>query len=79
MPRYFFDVDDGERRTRDETGLDLTSVNEVERETRILLQNLSVPEVLSRKDRVFTAAVRDDRGVTVYRGSAVLRIDDRKD
>ena len=74
MPRYFFDVDDGDRQTRDEVGLCLPNLKDVERETRILLQNLSVPEVLNGRDRLFTARVRDACDETVYRGSMTLHI-----
>ena len=75
MPRYFFDVDDGERRTRDEAGINLPSLDDVEREARVLLQNLSVPEVINGRDRLFTAVVRDSEGSKVYRATIALKID----
>ena len=74
MPRYFFDVDDGERRTRDEAGICLPCVDDVEREVRMLLRDLSLPEMLRGRDRLFTAVVRDRDGTTVYRATAMLRI-----
>ncbi len=75
MPRYFFDVDDGERQIRDDAGMFLPGLDDVEHETRTLLQNLGVPEVLYGRDRVFTAMVRDQNGVTVYRATLALKID----
>ncbi len=74
MPRYFFDVDDGERQTRDEAGICLSCAGDVEREARMLHQNLGVPEVLRGRDRLFTAVVRDREGTTVYQATAMLRI-----
>ena len=75
MPRFFFDVDDGERQTSDEVGISLLGLDDVEQETRVLLENLSVPEVLGGRDRVFTALVRDQGGEVVYKGVMTLKID----
>ena len=75
MPRYFFDTDDGERQIRDENGIDLPSMDDIGSMTRDLLFDLGHAELLNGKDRVFTAAVRDEQGITVYRGSMILRID----
>ena len=77
MPQYFFDVDDGERHIRDEAGMSLPGLDAVEHETRILLQNLGVPEMLNGQDRLFTAVVRDPDGAMVYRATAALKIDRR--
>ncbi len=74
MPHYFFDVDDGERQTRDEAGICLSCVDDVEREARMLLQILSMPEVLKGRDRLFTAVVRDREGTAVYRATAMLKV-----
>ena len=75
MPRYFFDTDDGERQIRDENGIDLPSNGEIGPTTRDLLFDLGHAELLNGKSRVFTAAVRDERGLTVYKGSMVLKIE----
>ncbi len=75
MPRYFFDTDDGERQFRDDTGIDLASADDVAFTTRDLLFDLGHAELFNGKDRLFTATVRDKQGITVYRGSMVLRVD----
>ena len=75
MPRYFFDTDDGKRQIRDESGIDLPSMDDIGSMTRDLLFDLGHAELLNGKDRVFTAAVRDERGLTVYKGSMVLKIE----
>ena len=74
MPRYFFDTDDGEHQVRDNTGIDLASIDDVPSTTRDLLIDLGYAQILSGKDRMFKATVRDVQGVVVYRGSVVLRI-----
>ena len=75
MPRYYFDTDDGERQVHDESGVDLASMDDIEATTRDLLFDLGHAKLLDGEDRRFTAVVRDDRGVTIYRGSMTLRID----
>ena len=75
MPRYFFDTDNGERQIRDENGIDLPSTDDIGPTTRDLLFDLGHAEFLNGKHRVFTAAVRDERGLTVYKGSMVLKIE----
>ncbi len=75
MPRYFFDTDDGERQIQDKDGIDLPSMDDIGSMTRDLLFDLGHAELLNGKHRVFTAAVRDEQGITVYRGSMILRID----
>ena len=80
MARYFFDTDDGQRQVRDDTGIDLASIDDIQSTTRDLLIDLGYAQILSGKDRVFKASVRDVQGVVVYRGSVVLRIKfDRRD
>ena len=57
MPRYYFDTDDGERRTRDDIGLDLARRADVEREVGMMLQNLGMALVLEGQSRIINAAV----------------------
>ena len=51
MPRYYFDTDDGERRIHDESGVDLTSFDDVQNATRDLLFDLGYAELTNGKDR----------------------------
>ena len=74
MARYFFDTDDGERQVRDTIDIDLASIDDIASTTRDLLIDLGYAQILSGKDRVFKAIVRDVQGAVVYRGSVVLRI-----
>ena len=75
VPLYFFDTDDGERQIRDESGVDLEHLADVRTTVRDLLFDIGHADLLNGTDRVFAAVVRDEHGVTVYRGSKVLRID----
>ena len=75
LPRYYFDMDDGERRTRDDIGLDLARRADVEREVGMMLQNLGMALVLEGQPRIINAAVRDEQGETVCESSIVLSIE----
>lgn len=74
MQRYFFDTHDGELAIPDETGIDLTTREDVESTVRDLLFDLSHAELLKGADRTFTATVRNAEGAVEYRGSLILRI-----
>ncbi len=75
MPRYFFDTDDGERPIQDKDGIELPNVDDIRATVRDLLFDLGHAELLSGRDRMFTAVVRDERGIPVYRGSMTLKMD----
>ncbi len=75
MPRYFFDTDDGERPIQDKDGIELPTVDDIRATVRDLLFDLGHAELLSGRDRMFTAVVRDERGIPVYRGSMTLKMD----
>ncbi len=75
MPRYFFDTDDGERQIQDKDGIELPTLDNIHADVRDLLFDLGHVELLNGKDRVFTALVRDERGMLVYRGSMTLRVE----
>ena len=75
MPRFYFDTDDGQQQIRDENGIDLPSVADIEPTIRDLLFDLGHAELLNARDRRFTAVVRDARGVIIYRRSMVLRVE----
>ncbi len=75
MPRYFFDTDDGERQIQDKDGINLPTFDDIRATARDLLFELGHAELLNGKDRVFATAVRDEHGITVYRGSMTLRVD----
>ena len=75
VPRYFFDTDDGERQIQDKDGIELPTLDDIRATVRDLLFDLGHAELLNGQDRVFTALVRDERGMAVYRGSMTLKIE----
>lgn len=67
--RYFFDVDDGERRTVDRDGHELASRAAVRQEAVAVLPAVAA-DVLPRDDRrTFQVTVRDDDGRPVFHAS----------
>jgi hypothetical protein len=77
MPRYFFDTNDGDRQVQDVGGVELTSRDDVHVAARDLLFDLGHVDILNTGSRVFTAAVRDERGKAVFRASMVLIVEDQ--
>jgi hypothetical protein len=72
MPRYYFDIDDGESLTEDDDGLLLTDIEDVRKHAIAALPSLA-EEVLPDGDRQrFSVTVRDERGVPIFRASLVL-------
>ncbi len=74
MPRFFFDIDDGERQVCDRTGVDVAALASVETEAEALLMTLGEAEILNGRPRVFTVTVRDGNDLVVYRGNLTLEI-----
>ena len=74
MPRFYFDICDGERQVRDEAGIDLASRDDIPAETATLLVGLGQDGMLNGRPRTFTVEVRDDGGALLYRGTAILDI-----
>ena len=73
MPRYFFDVDEDERRVRDETGMELDGEDLARKEGSILLQTLSDLRRAEGRAGNTYVRVRDIGGIEVFTGSAHLR------
>ncbi len=74
MPRFYFDTCDGERRVRDELGIDLASRDDIPAETAALLVGLGQDEMLNGRPKTFTVKVWDHEGALLYRGTAILDI-----
>ena len=70
MPRYFFDVEAGGRRTRDETGIDLPDARAIWPEIARLVHDCGHAAPLTAEGRVFDVTVRDEAGAVVERCTA---------
>lgn len=75
MPLFFFDIDDGQRQIRDETGMMLADVDAVIPEVKRITFDLAFAELLRGVPRQFKVLVRDEGGTIVYQGSMTLQID----
>lgn len=66
MPRYFFDVDDGESRTHDSYGLELHDLAEVRKKAISILPDVAREKLPDGDRRVFVCQVRDERGTVIF-------------
>ena len=66
MPRFFFDVDDGEHRFQDDEGLELSDDQEARSKAISVLPDIA-REILPDDDRrAFVSKVRDATGKTIF-------------
>ena len=66
MPRYFFDLDEGERLYRDGKGSDLTDVQAAREEAIAVLPDIVRAMVTGRDRKTLTSIIRDDAGNVVF-------------
>ena len=64
MPRYYFDVRDGDEVAPDEEGLELSSIEAVREEAALSLADMARDAVRKNHDgaRLMAVEVRDDNG-----------------
>ena len=73
MPRYFFDIDDGERKVRDDVGMELRSNDSAMQEGVRLLQTLDELRRSEGRPGSTYLRVRHSDGSHVYTGSVLVR------
>ncbi len=66
MPRYFFDLDGGERLFRDEKGSDLPDVQAAREEAIAVLPDIVRAMVTGHDRKTLTSMIRDDVGNVVF-------------
>ena len=72
MPRYFFDIDDGESQFRDEDGMEMPHLEAARDEAVRVLPDVA-REVLPDGDRrTFASVVRNETGDVVFRATLSL-------
>lgn len=74
MPRYFFDVEDGER-TVDEEGIELEDHRAAAAAAMKTLLDVGRFEVVVRNERRLDVVVRDEDGRSVYRAGMAIEAD----
>ncbi len=72
MPRYFFDIEDGER-TIDEQGTVLESPGAVEAVALRTMLDIARYEMMRSNERGLAVSVRDETGTEVYRTELTVR------
>ncbi|MFD6316932.1 DUF6894 family protein [Methylorubrum thiocyanatum] len=74
MPRYFFDVEDGDR-TVDEVGMELEGARVAAFEAMKTLLDVGRFEVVIKNERRLTVIVRDESGKSIYRTGMAIEAD----
>lgn len=74
MPRYFFDVEDGDR-TVDEVGMELEGARAAAIQAMKTLLDVGRFEVVIKNERRLTVIVRDESGKPVYRSEMAIEAD----
>jgi hypothetical protein len=75
MPRFFFDIHDGENFTPDRQGLDLADLKAAKAEAKKALPDIMKDEMPERDRRDFTVDVKDVAGAIVWRVTLSLTIE----
>ncbi len=73
MPRYFLDVHDGERHTRDDSGIELPSVAHVWEIAVPMVDDIAKAEYGGSPSRTISVVVRDVCDVVVYQSNILGR------
>lgn len=68
MPRYFFDVSDGEGHHRDEFGSECDDFEDARQQCQGLLPDIAREELPDGELHTISCDVRDESGRVVYRG-----------
>ena len=76
MPRYYFDVYDGERSLTDENGMELEDVDASKVEVRQVLADFARDVVRKGSHQSFAVNVRDEVGQILLRGILSLVIEE---
>ena len=66
MPRFFFDVDDGEHRFQDDEGVELADDQEARTKAISVLPDIAREVVPEDDRRAFVSKVRDATGRTIF-------------
>jgi hypothetical protein len=66
MPRYFFDVFDGEKLVRDEIGIELADLEQVRIEAIEALPDIARDQLPDGDERAFAVEARDEHGRVVF-------------
>ena len=72
MHRYFFDINDGARRTRDREGVELPTEEAAQKIAMRELTDIIRDEIPDGNREIFMVTVRNSAGIPIFFASAVL-------
>ena len=72
VPRYFFDIDDGDRRTLDDQGFDLPGLRETRDEAIRVLPDIARDVLPNGDHRSFIVTVREEGGLPIFKATLSL-------
>jgi hypothetical protein len=72
MARYFFDIDDGDRSSLDEDGLELSGPWEARFNAIAVLPDIAREVLPNGRHRELVTTVRDDRGTALFKAKLTL-------
>lgn len=72
MPLYYFDIDNGARSTRDDTGLECANRDQIRSHAIGTLAEIANAELPDGDDVDFVVRVRDETGTQVFRAWLAL-------
>lgn len=75
MPRYYFDIQDGEQFSRDEQGMELDGLEAAKREAAAALPDIAREVIPDSGRRDVVVGVRDSHGTYVVRAVLVLAVE----
>ena len=73
MPHFYFDVTDGEHRTRDDEGLMFADLATACREAVRVLPEVARDVLPDGTEKLMSASVRDEAGTILFRALLVFR------
>ena len=75
MPRYFFDIDDGEMHFRDDDGQELNDLRAARDEAVVVLPAIARDVLPNGDRRDFVASIRDEENRVVFRATLSLVVE----
>lgn len=72
MPRYFFDINDGEKESRDDIGYELPDAEAARRAAIEVLPDIARDVLPDGDRRDFTSSVRTEEGQTIFQAKLSL-------
>lgn len=73
MPRFFFDIDEGDTTSRDEVGIELPDLQRAKTEAVVTLPALAREAPVGCEDWIVRSSVRNEIGQVIFEATLQLR------